>query len=522
MIVATIQEVNAISLGCCACPWPECPAPQKECQSMSASASCADDDYTDALAEWGEGLAEWLAAPQNEWLAARAAWLAVDPERDPDDYPIPMPEARDREDYGVAEPEKPAGYDDVSHGCYAPFVQPDGDPTDALPVIYRELAAKSFADRQTGTIGHIVGEASNNGEGAEVSEFDWWQVTYTPAPTDDNPGHTDADLSARFMQATKNGPSAEWELTDDYSDEEAYAFLTGLSGSRVWTLDDPQPELTCSAASRVVLWTKESSTFGSPQTSPTLADVPWEASENSEWWDLTREDKSEESLSSGVSKSDVIARANRNFPETWPDIPQGTSCLSSASVNWPTIGDLIPWPECQSGSGPQGATGTAAVTKIRYRIGIPNTAEYAGYDDAHAAWLTAHAAWVILPPADRGPEPRDAIPRSTYACQWDEVFFPDGYDATINDPEVTPPVPLPVGWTHPQIPDPDASPPSLVQSREWTWGGSLNDPWSEWFEIGPPSEPGETRPVNLLVKCFKSTRLGVKPTAHGETYPLPE
>jgi hypothetical protein len=102
------------------------------------------------------------------------------------------------------------------------------------------------------------------------------------------------------------------------------------------------------------------------------------------------------------------------------------------------------------------------------------------------------------------------------------VFFPSGHDDTIDDPEVTPPDPLPVGWQHPQIQDPAARPPSLVQSRDWTWGGSLEDPWSEWFEISPPSEPGETRVVNMLVKCWKSTRHGVKPTSHGEIYPLEE
>lgn len=221
-----------------------------------------------------------------------------------------------------------------------------------------------------------------------------------------------------------------------------------------------------------------------------MADVPWSESSNTEWWDLTRESKTDQSLKSGVSKSDLIARATGKLQEEWPDPPQGDLCIASIGATWPTIGSLTPWPDCYDG--PQAATGSANVTKARYRFGVPNN------------FSTTEA------------------PRSTYLVQWDEVFFPTGYDAEIDDPEVTPPDPLPDGWQHPQIADPDAPQPSLVASREWTWNGSMSNPWSEWFEIEIPAATGETRVVNVLVKCYQSARLGVKPTAHGNTYPLPE
>ena len=111
-------------------------------------------------------------------------------------------------------------------------------------------------------------------------------------------------------------------------------------------------------------------------------------------------------------------------------------------------------------------------------------------------------------------------PRTTYEAQWDEVFFPTGYDGMIDDPEITPPDPLPDGWEHPQIPTPGRPNPSLVASRSWIWDGNMESPWSAWFEIPIPESAGETRVVNLMVLCYRSARLGQKPTAHGEVYAI--
>lgn len=82
-------------------------------------------------------------------------------------------------------------------------------------------------------------------------------------------------------------------------------------------------------------------------------------------------------------------------------------------------------------------------------------------------------------------------PRTYYEAQWDEVFFP-----TTGDPV-------------------------LIASRSWLWGGSMESPWSSWFDLALPTECGEVRVVNLLIKCYKSARLGVKPTAVGEVYVFP-
>ena len=87
-------------------------------------------------------------------------------------------------------------------------------------------------------------------------------------------------------------------------------------------------------------------------------------------------------------------------------------------------------------------------------------------------------------------------PRSTYEAQWDVGFFPDGWDSG----------------------DPEAPVPSIVESKSWIWGGNMEDLWSDWYEIPVPDGPGESRVVNLMVICYRSSRIGQKPTAFGEIY----
>lgn len=147
-----------------------------------------------------------------------------------------------------------------------------------------------------------------------------------------------------------------------------------------------------------------------------------------------------------------------------------------------------------------------SLTFVRYRIGVPD--EFS----------------------------TETVPRSVFEAQWDEVFFPkdwsewktlkDTYQAALaahvaweaQDPETR--------GEEPDVPDdPGEAPspaPTLVASRSWTWSGSMEDTWSEWFEISIPQTPGETRLVNMMVKCFHDSKRGVKPTAHGEIYELTE
>lgn len=148
------------------------------------------------------------------------------------------------------------------------------------------------------------------------------------------------------------------------------------------------------------------------------------------------------------------------------------------------------------------------VIKARYRFGVP-----AGYSTTEA-------------------------PRSVYELQWDEMFFPKAWtDWKALSVAYTAAVAAHEAWEaceaatpgdcgeEPVIPsDPGEAPtpgPSLVAERTWAWAGSMEEPWSEWFEIDLPTAAGETRLVNLMAVCHHSTRLGVKPTAYGEVYVIP-
>ena len=94
--------------------------------------------------------------------------------------------------------------------------------------------------------------------------------------------------------------------------------------------------------------------------------------------------------------------------------------------------------------------------------------------------------------------------RSVWAMQWDEVFAPDDWWAWFDGGRIgTEPTPG----------------PSLVAAKSWTWSGAGD--WSDWYEIPLPTEPGETRVVNVLTKCYPSTRLGVVPTLSGPSVALP-
>lgn len=115
--------------------------------------------------------------------------------------------------------------------------------------------------------------------------------------------------------------------------------------------------------------------------------------------------------------------------------------------------------------------------------------------------------------------------RSTFETQWDEVFFPQDwldweadYNAYVADKAAWDACELETPGdcgAEPTFTDPEPTPgPSLVTSRSWNYTGASE--WSDWFELTVPESDGETRVVNMLSLGWKSSRIGQKPTAHGE------
>ena len=97
-------------------------------------------------------------------------------------------------------------------------------------------------------------------------------------------------------------------------------------------------------------------------------------------------------------------------------------------------------------------------------------------------------------------------PRSYYEVWWDEVQASDDWWDWFD------------GGKEGEEP---AGGPVLVTSRTWSWGGDMGARWSEWFEMAPPTVSEHAiRVANVMVKCWKSQRLGVVPTAHGDLVEL--
>jgi len=91
--------------------------------------------------------------------------------------------------------------------------------------------------------------------------------------------------------------------------------------------------------------------------------------------------------------------------------------------------------------------------------------------------------------------------RSVWEMEWDDVAASqdwwDWFDGGMIGTEPTPG-------------------PVLVEHRTWAWAGDPGEPWSPICDPAPQEAALIVRPVNVLVVCYHSTRLGVKPTAYGD------
>ena len=527
MIVTSTQEFALIAAGCCSCALPVCEAPRKQCQSISVTSTSADDDYTDAL----------------------AVWNAADPETRGD--PPPVPE----------------GYNDVTHGSWGPFAQPLGEVTDDVPSLYRELTNSSGVV-YTGAVKYyfaIAGTPSNYSSNAFVQ----WsaagdQFDYTA-------------ISRLYDWGVDVGVDGGWAVRI-ISEDTGTEGMPAIPAPFAWVNVDPPVSPPCTATLRIAVSIDRYAVDGGSAvdvpTLPIIEDpegddypVGWTSANDWEWSDVTEKTQETDELSSGVTKANIIARATAKMPAGWEE-PEGAICSSSVETTWPTISSffsgadpeadppvLAAWPDCSSELLPIEFIATSTVTKSRYRMGIPDgarwdatTAEWLAWEEAgsvgeeplkttfdvaHAAWVIEKAAWDIADTETRGPEPIEPIKRTFFEIQWDEVFFPAAWDAwkalkdafdtatkaheiwEATDPETRGPEPI--------IPeDPGAAPtpaPSLIASRSWSYAGAAD--FSAWYEIEIPTVEGETRIVNTLTKCYRSTRLGSLPTSHGEIYELP-
>lgn len=208
------------------------------------------------------------------------------------------------------------------------------------------------------------------------------------------------------------------------------------------------------------------------------------------WFTITKEDiRNDALIDSGV------------WPEP-PALPSGTgntttACSSRYSVIWPTISVHEPWPDPRVtwplfGSPWRDAYVEGHIWDVRYRWKIPHT-----FDGSY------------------------------FKITWDVLTEPDGWNDTINDPDATPPDPLPEGttidewWADHQVPKPGRPSRSYVQDLTAEWigpgTGGENDPswFTDWNDLNPPPMPGTRRVVNIRYECYRGP-YGAKPQTTGE------
>lgn len=151
--------------------------------------------------------------------------------------------------------------------------------------------------------------------------------------------------------------------------------------------------------------------------------------------------------------------------------------------------------------------------RSRYHVGIPED-----WEAKNAAWKwwhdmkEAHDADPTGNP-DPGEEPKGK--RSVYECQWQEVFFPKAWNEWKAAHDVWLSADPGTRGPEPEKPTEEEDRPSLVEEREWSYGGPGADAFSPPFVMEPPVRPGVIRPVNMLVTCYHC-RTGEKPALVGE------
>jgi len=551
MIVPDLPTLNSLLAQCCDCGLPACADGTVLCQSMTRTASCADDDYTDAMAVWEVAtllLEEWTESEatfaarhaawvdeKDDWEACMATLPCIACAAEPVE-PVHLPEPAAPGD----EPEMPAGYNDVTHSCYFPFTTPPGDPDDDLPLIYRTLQDVRFV-RYSGTMwiyrnSVFPGAFDLEREELTVGTYVSW------------PGDPEVPLDATYVDTGNEydpfAPACDLYVTPG---------IGGLKLPDEPTYTDPATDNTCEVASSLTTRTSTSSEGGAL----TLHGCPGSfGADRVEYaWDLTRYEKIGYLLDSPISKSDLITRATGKLPGTWPAAVEGSSCDAATVTDWPTIAETD-IPECTAGDydgygygvTPTGAGVTAECTIARYKIGIP-TAYMAHrlWIDEHAAWVIAHARWVTCgsDPETEPAEPAEPQIFHYFKSQWDTVKLPAVwevwriiYDAWVDatalhaawviehaawvdagsDPETEPVEPV-------VPPDPTADQPAerpefIDENLTWTWTGGETEAaqYSAWYELAVPTTEARVIICNRQNWCYQAVALGVPPTVQGEVY----
>lgn len=384
------------------------------------------------------------------------------------------------------EPVPPDGYGEWDHTCSAPFTEPaDIAGTGYIPTIYRRIRTQQEME---GTEG-VLETARGAGPAECYSPFLFFNHYEVDHVIGQEPASTYTHGYGEWTVITENcdPPGSGETICSGGSDVVPGAFM--VINHPAWTPENndciAEPTYFVPANSKQTL------VYGSPEPVPGGCPSAWPYYDGApvSWANLWMSDDVT-TLSDGISMDSLKGLVETDLAgEEWPEVGTGHSaCQSSYSMSWPKIeslyvGDPEAWPACDSLDFPDslGVAASATLQKFRFRWEIPDT--FTG---------------------------------SYFKITWDVLEEPDGWDATIPDPE------NPGG---PPIPDPAAPQRSFASvDNTWTWAGPGSpenaDSWkSGWYEIAPPTVPGVRKIVNIRFECYRGP-YGTRPQITGTAVEL--
>jgi len=462
--IETLEDWNdTLGRGCC-CQMPACPVPLKICQSQSGSASSAETAYSDAVEAWEE---------------ARDEWLAEDPEREADDYPVDPPE----DIWAITEFDR--------HGSWLPFTSPAGAPEDDVPSLYRRWYPETEGELINGTFGNY----------SALDTMAQYNAIPIVDPERDDYYVRGSTASLRLGTITDNLVGGTIKVADYFNHPEPGGDGTGCTTD---TFDSSDPSWTegsgpgwvevapagweCTPTTSIHTGPQDELVHGTPITTLTCPG-PWGSGSYpsvaiaSDWADLTRAAfRLTYTLSDGITKTQLRDKAEDEIDPAWGEgIDDLGMCESHYATNWPTIESQTPWGPCASDSpptdlseSPRRYVATVEVSKAKIQWKVP--VDHEG------------TAFHIL---------------------FDVIEEPEGWD-NLSNPD------RPLRTWHAQD-----------VARDWTGPGTGPQEDASWnlgapYILEPPTNPGIRRIVNFRFWCYPNSPYGFKPQTTGEGVELPD
>ena len=472
MIITTSQQAEEVS-ACCGCDAPSCAAPRKRCESLAATASSEGFIDDDELGEW------ILHKVKTDTSAISGSYAA---------------ETGGLDESGSGEASTVYTYSEnfygqvgAGSGCHdflAELVE-TCESSGTKTVSYYdvpEVGERTLYSQRIVTRADVSGtQADDYTQWLEdhpdfEDEYAAWEIAH--AAWESEHAAWDADLEAYgIAYVAWEADYAQWEIDHD-------EWIAGGSVGPEPVEPDPpadigpepiEPTEPPSAPAQFYpeCWYKDTGVttyyVGDPPPD-SVTDYYYGASLSS--FSVTGSTTTDtivytESATFAEWKASTEAALSAVMTFSNEDCIKGTACNSSFSCDEP------------SPTGPWGGSLPLQMDIIlsRYSFGVP------------ASYSTAE------------------VPRSVWEMQWDEITAPDEwwawYDGGMIGTEPTPA-------------------PTLIAARDWTWAGSMDSPWSPWFELPIPDDGYLIRPVNVMIVCYHSSIIGVVPTEWGDQVALPE